>query len=158
MSPSPGSNALGSLLMRRGLITQAQLDMALARQRTTKQFLGEILIAQGWLQPQALLETLSEQSGIPHVSLSLSQIDWRLAKLFPPSFFSEGKCFPVWGDDTAVTVALVNPFDTWRLRSLEDVLRYRRLKPVLVLDQDLKIVYRAYQQQLLKELGARLNP
>lgn len=40
---------LGQLLLRKGIITQQQLEEALAIQRDTKKFLGEILVENGYV-------------------------------------------------------------------------------------------------------------
>ncbi len=55
---------LGDILLGQGLITQAQLDAALARQRREGGRLGNILIAMGVLSVDQLLTTLRNQQSI----------------------------------------------------------------------------------------------
>jgi len=55
---------IGALLLQRGLITQQDLDKALAFQRQFKGRLGSILVRMGALSEDALLPVLSEQLGL----------------------------------------------------------------------------------------------
>ena len=59
---------IGALLLQRGLITQQDLDKALAFQRQFKGRLGSILVRMGALSEDALLPVLSEQLGLPLLS------------------------------------------------------------------------------------------
>lgn len=52
---------IGEILLRRKLISQAQLDQAMDIQASCRQKLGELLIFQGWIQEDDLETALSEQ-------------------------------------------------------------------------------------------------
>lgn len=54
---------LGELLVERRLLSQRQLDLALAEHRRTGRRLGEVLVAYGFVSQQALTSTLLEQVG-----------------------------------------------------------------------------------------------
>jgi hypothetical protein len=54
---------LGELLVERGLLSQRQLELALAEQKRTGRRLGEVLAAYGFVSQQALASTLLEQVG-----------------------------------------------------------------------------------------------
>jgi len=60
-----GHTALGGLLVDRGFITQAQLEIAINEQKSTGRRLGRVLVDRGVLTPEVLLEVLSEQLGVP---------------------------------------------------------------------------------------------
>lgn len=62
MSHYEAKSRLGSLLKRKGLITQAQLDSALQTQLTSGMRLGEVLIEQGILTERQLTRALKKQS------------------------------------------------------------------------------------------------
>jgi type IV pilus assembly protein PilB len=141
---------LGELMVERGLISREQLDHALAEQRLTKEFLGTILVREGWATPEALLAALSARFGIPHESLRLDRVDWSIAKQFPASALAEGKCFPVRANEESVTVAIANPLELSTLSGIERVAGFRRVQPVLVLERELQAVLKAYQQQVLR--------
>jgi type IV pilus assembly protein PilB len=157
VTPAQPTQKLGELLMKRGLLTQLQLDEALKQQRETREFLGAILIRKGLITPEALLTTLSMQFNIPHESLPLSRVDWRIAKQFPASVFADGKCFPIRADEESVTVAIADPLDAWVLSAIEKFAKYRTVKPVLVLAQELRSVLQAYHQQSLRSIESQLS-
>lgn len=144
-------------MVERGLLTRAQLDFALARQQLTKDFLGTILVREGLVTPEALLAALSARYRIPHESLRVEQVDWRIVKQFPSSVLLDGKCFPIRGDDHAVTVAIANPLDAWSLSAIEKAAGLRKVTPVLVLERELREVVQAYQRRLAQDLGSHLD-
>ena len=65
-----GPKALGALLHERGLLTEAQLDSAIARQRQTGHRLGHVLVDLGFVTAEAVLEALSLQIGVPTVRIN----------------------------------------------------------------------------------------
>ena len=153
---APPTKRIGELLLERRLITQRQLDDALLQQRTTKAFLGEILVSVGAITPEALLEALSEHFHIPRESLDPQRIDWTVTKPFPASILLSGRCFPIRADATSVTVAIVNPLDAGALSEIERLVGVRRIKPVLVMARDLQAVVQAYKHQTLRAIQERL--
>ena len=61
---------LGETLLKWEVLTQAQLDAALAMQRETGRRLGTILVQQGLVTPDTLADALAEQVDLPRVSLT----------------------------------------------------------------------------------------
>ncbi len=55
---------LGTLLVDEGLLTQAQLELALAEQRRTGRLLGQILVGFGYLSGFSLARALAAQHGV----------------------------------------------------------------------------------------------
>jgi hypothetical protein len=55
---------LGSLLVEKGLIDEAQLEKALKTQRRDGRTLGEILVERGWVTPFGLAAALASQHGL----------------------------------------------------------------------------------------------
>ena len=148
---------LGEVLVARGMITSWQLEQALLEQRTTKEFLGAILLRMKLLNPQTLLEALSEQFQIPCESLSVDRVDWRAAKQFPRSALSGGTCFPIRTDAGSVTVAITNPLDAEALSDMGRAAGFRQVHVVLVLEDELRTVLQRYQQQSLRALDEQLR-
>ena len=60
---APRRTPLGRLLVEKGLITEADLELALERQRNEARPLGQILLDMGAVTPQNLARTLTEQTG-----------------------------------------------------------------------------------------------
>ena len=55
---------LGALLVEKGLLTEQELDAALAEQRRTGRLVGQILVERGSLSAFALARAVSEQHGV----------------------------------------------------------------------------------------------
>ena len=148
---------MGELLVDHQLITSRQLEEALAEQRSSKEFLGAILVRLGFINTETLLHALSEQCGIPMEHVSPDQADWQLIKQFPASLFSAGTCFPIRVDDSSVTVAIADPLNAWALSEVEQFTGLKRVKPVLVPQEELRLLLSAYQQRLLRNITSRLG-
>lgn len=148
---------VGELLVEHRLITPGQLEQALAEQRSSKEFLGAILVRRGFIEAETLLQALSEQFGIPMEHVSVDQMDWRIIKQFPASLLSAGACFPIRVDEVSVTVAIADPLNAWALSDVERFAGLKQVKPVLVPEEELRLLRRAYQQQLLRNITSQLS-
>ena len=62
------SSVIGALLLQRGLITQQDLDKALAFQNQFKGRLGSVLVRMGALSEETLLPVLADQLGLTLLS------------------------------------------------------------------------------------------
>src|SRR5262249_35143090 len=60
---APRRTPLGRLLVEKGMITEADLEQALDRQRVEARPLGQILLDMGAVTPQNLARALTEQTG-----------------------------------------------------------------------------------------------
>lgn len=109
---------LGDLLVNTGMLSQEQLDQALAFQRETKGRLGEILIAKGYLSEQQVIEVLEFQLGIPHINLSRFQIDSTVALLIPESLARRYLVLPIKKNKNKLQVAMVDPLDFYAIEDL----------------------------------------
>ncbi len=80
---------MGALLVRIGLITEEQLDVALAKQAESGGKLGEVLARDLVVTEDQIAEALAQQKGLLHVNLASVEIDrgavvllpWRMARL-----------------------------------------------------------------------------
>jgi type IV pilus assembly protein PilB len=146
---------LGEILIEKGLINAEQLDEALEEQKASKEFLGMILLKSGRIKEKDLLTALSEQFGIPLVSLKNKYIDWGFVQDFSPSLIMDYRCFPVKKDGWCVTFAITNPLDSRVLQKAEEEARGTKVKYVLVLEEDMSEVierYREYKRTSINKL------
>jgi len=65
MSAEPARLQLGELLVHKGVLTEAQLEIALAEQRQSGAPLGEILVRLGFSKGPTIANALAEQHGGP---------------------------------------------------------------------------------------------
>jgi MSHA biogenesis protein MshE len=143
--------------MRRHLITESQLAEALAEQVLKRDFLGVILVRKGWLTQDMLLRVLSEQSGIPVVSLKQMYIDWSVCRRFIGMIESEKKFFPVSETDDVVTVAIANPLDVAVTTKVDEYVRPKKIKLVLVSQAELEDVLREAKERSKNFLKSLLD-
>jgi type IV pilus assembly protein PilB len=113
-----GQTALGDLLVDRGVITPAQLDVALNEQKTTGRRLGKVLIDRGVLTPEVLLEVLSAQLGVPTTRINAYTISADAIAALPEKVARRHTAFPLQKTGTALLVALAMPKD---LTALDDL-------------------------------------
>jgi type IV pilus assembly protein PilB len=102
--------ALGSLLVRDGLLTEQELESALALQRESGKRLGEILIERGDVTRTQLARLLAEQVEMPLVELEESEVDTEAALLLPEDLARRYRALPVgFLADESLLVAVADP-------------------------------------------------
>jgi type IV pilus assembly protein PilB len=119
-SPRPMTSAfkgrLGDLLLEKQLVTNEQLESALAEQSEDGGKLGEILVNMGALDAQVLAEALAEFFGLVVVNLRRDNVDPAVISLIPESMAREQLAIPVRSEGEGLYVAVAEPSED--LRSL----------------------------------------
>ena len=110
--------ALGALLIERGLLAAEDLERALEEQRRSGEFLGTALIRLGLISSEQLLPVLAEQTGMPYVSLVGVAVSPEALAKVPPKFASHYHLLPLKLSDGALQVAIADPFDVQTLDEL----------------------------------------
>jgi type IV pilus assembly protein PilB len=100
---------LGALLIDEGLLTDAQLDAALAEQAKSGKPLGRLLIEQGTISEAELVRTLARQVGLEFVDLSERTIDGSVAALVSESVARRYQAIPIAWEDGKLVVAMADP-------------------------------------------------
>lgn len=122
---------LGQLLLEEGLISQEQLDSALAMQATEGGFLGRILVRQGFVSQEAVASALVKQCKIPHLSLLDYEIGQDVLQLIPEETCRQYHLLPIDKLGRILTVAMVDPLDLDALKAIREVCPELRIKPIL---------------------------
>lgn len=88
---------LGELLIQAGKITEAQLNVAIAKQKIlrTKKRIGEILAMMGLISHSELLLYLEKQKGIEKINLKNFEIDFVLVKKIGKAFCLQQRIIPI---------------------------------------------------------------
>jgi type IV pilus assembly protein PilB len=110
---------LGTALINAGLITQAQLDEALALQASKGERIGKALITLGYLSDADLLKTLCKEANVPYLTINELQPDAESAALLDEQFARSNVVLPLRQDGRTLVVAMANPFDIAVVRSME---------------------------------------
>ena len=109
---------LGHALLSTGAITQAQLDQALAQQRTSGALLGEILLSLNFITEETLARALAREAGIPFVVVNGMRPDPAAVALVPEQFARKRMLAPLTVKGPSLEVLQANPFDVLALDDL----------------------------------------
>lgn len=96
---------LGDLLLERRLIDVDHLNDGLRIQKETGGVLGEILVAQGYLDEEDLMATLARQWNMPYEQLFPYETERSLLEQIPKAFYEKNQCYPVRKEATGLVVA-----------------------------------------------------
>ncbi|NMO96662.1 GspE/PulE family protein [Paenibacillus lemnae] len=116
---------LGDLLVENGVISEEQLQQALAEQSNSKRKLGDLLISQGYITEQQLMEVLEFQLGIPHVSLFKFQIEPAITQIIPESMAKRHQVLPFMKEGGKLMVAMADPLDYFAIEDLRMTTGFR---------------------------------
>jgi type II secretory ATPase GspE/PulE/Tfp pilus assembly ATPase PilB-like protein len=112
---------LGQTLLADGVITPAQLDQALAQQRSSGALLGEILLTLNYITEEALARALSREAGVPYQSVDGIMPDPNAVALVPEMFARQHMLAPVALSNGALKILQSNPFDVLALDELQRI-------------------------------------
>jgi type IV pilus assembly protein PilB len=108
-APAAKAPRIGDLLLREGLVTQDQLNKALAEQRHNGTRVGYNLVKLGFIKETDLTRMLARQHKMPAVDLTKFQVDPRIAKLIPAELALKHSVLPLKRDGRTLTVAMSDP-------------------------------------------------
>jgi len=108
-APAAKAPRIGDLLLREGLVTQDQLNKALAEQRHNGTRVGYNLVKLGFVKETDLTRMLARQHKMPAVDLTKFQVDPRIAKLIPSELALKHNVLPLKRDGRTLTVAMSDP-------------------------------------------------
>ncbi|MFA5096060.1 MAG: GspE/PulE family protein [Candidatus Omnitrophota bacterium] len=111
---------LGDLLVKQGCITQEQLLEALKEASGQEDMLGKILVNKGLIKEDDLLKVLSEQFNIPYYP-HLKDIppSAEAIKAVPAKFVQHYGFMPLKLEGQILTVAVFNPMDVWLAENIK---------------------------------------
>jgi general secretion pathway protein E len=138
---------LGELLVERGLVSSDEVDRGLELQRERGDKLGKILVDLGYIASRDVLAALSDQLGIPLVSISIEEtppVSPETEKL-SPKFLRQFRCLPYRLEEQSLTLAMADPLDFETISAVEYTSGLRVL-PVLAAEREiLEAVDRFYE-------------
>jgi type IV pilus assembly protein PilB len=143
----PVNRRLGDLLVAEGLITQEQLQRALAEQKGTAEKLGTILVRLNYLTEEQLIGFLSRQYGIPSVTLSQMEVDPEVLQLVPAAIAKKYEVLPVKRVGNTLTVAMADPTNVFALDDIAFMTNLQVLPVVASQAAIRKAIERHYEAQ-----------
>jgi type IV pilus assembly protein PilB len=113
---------VGEILVGWGLITQAQLDEALGKQKGSGKRVGEILVEMGAAKDDQIAKALAHQHGMEYVDLAAAGAAGKVdAKLIPEELIKKFLVLPLSRSNGRLQLVIHDPTDL----ETQDMLRFR---------------------------------
>ena len=131
---------LGDILVRKGLLTEAQLQEAIGVQKNSGKQLGETLVSMKFVTEEQLAEALGHQLGIPYKRLDkgelTQQADPALKTILSEDVIRKEMVLPLAKNQNSLTVATVDPLDLFLFDNLKRMTGCQ-INPVITTRSDL---------------------
>jgi MSHA biogenesis protein MshE len=153
---------IGELLLEKKLISEGQLNEALAEQRASGRKLGRVLIDIGAVSEQDLHHCLAEYLDIPYVDLAHMNLDPKVVRLLPETHARRYRALVLKEDAHGLLVCMADPTDLFAFDELSRLLG----KPIRLalareaaLLRTIDVVYRRTDEimSLAEELNEELS-
>jgi MSHA biogenesis protein MshE len=116
--PNP-QKKLGDILVDCRVVTQAQVNAALAHQRRTGKLFGESLLDLGFVSEEDLGWALSAQLNVPYVDLTSDMVDRSAVQIMGAELMRGHKALPLVRVGDALTVVLADPTSREAISEIE---------------------------------------
>lgn len=138
---------IGEVLVEMGVLTQEQVDQALAEQRETHQRIGDIALSKGWVTKTNLMEALATRLGVNYLDLAVAHVDPTAIDLISEEDARRYAAIPVsFVDRNTLLVAMADPSNIVAiddLRMLTDCV----IEPALATVEDINTLIRNMRQE-----------
>ena len=158
MAGQPKKIRLGDLLVEHKLISEAQLSAALNELKTSGHKLGRVLIENGYVKEDDVLDLLSRQLNVPFVDLSTFQFKPDVVQKLPETAARRFRAIALQEDPDGLLVGMADPTNIFAYDDLVRVIK-SPIKIAVVKEGDLvAAIDRVYQhgaeiQNLATEIG-----
>lgn len=105
----PARKRIGEILQEAGLITEEDLNTALAESKKSGQFIGLALVRAGKITSEQLGQALGVQYGLKYANVSKIPVNKELMDLLPDEFIRDKQVVPIAKERGRLVVAMVNP-------------------------------------------------
>jgi type IV pilus assembly protein PilB len=141
------SNSLAKLLVKKNLVSPAQLALAQEIQKRRGENLKEVLVRMGWVSENDILKLEGELWHIPVFNTAyLKKIDPQIFSLIPEYLSRNYNVFPICKENGKVLVAMSDPFDLVAIDDLQRVSKCE-VRPLLISQEEVKKYILEYYQQ-----------
>ena len=135
---------LGDILIAAGLITEEQLEAALAKQKGSGKRLGTVLQEEGHITELEMIEALQMQLGIEFVDLNKYTIPTELAQVLPVNIAKQYQVVPIKVVRDELYLAMADPLNFYALEEVRKTV-HKRVVPVIAMseaiDRSIQILY-----------------
>ena len=149
---------LGDLLVEHKLISESQLQAALSEQKKSGRKLGRVLIENGYVREDALLNLLSSQLNLPFVDLSAYTFDADICRLIPETLARRYRVIALQDTSEGLLVGMADPTNIFAYDEIVKVVK-RQIALAVVKESDLLLaIDKVYQRgDEIRNLATELN-
>ncbi len=137
---------LGDILIELGLLTEADLQGALANKQHDQK-LGDTLVQRGLITEQQLIETLEVQLGVPHVSLYRYPFEPKLFNVVPKDFAKRKMLVPLKTVGDKLYVAMTDPTDFFAIDDLRLTTGFQIEPAIASKDDIMRTISKYYEEE-----------
>ncbi|MEM7469364.1 MAG: ATPase, T2SS/T4P/T4SS family [Pseudomonadota bacterium] len=112
---------LGERLIDAGLITEAQLNLALREKKRSGGYLGSVLVKLGFITEEILTNSLAAETHTEVVDVLNVVIDENVLERIPYEVARKNRVVPIGIDDRQITVAMADAFDVVAIDNIEKI-------------------------------------
>lgn len=123
-NPTKPRKKLGEALLEAKLVTDGQIQLALAEQKRTGGMLGDTLQQLGFVTASEISKALATETKTEHINLTALEVNAELLKLIPSNLATQFIVFPIKLENDILTVAMENTFDVISIDKLEKLTGY----------------------------------
>lgn len=128
---------INDVLVKKGLIAQKDLDGAVKIQKEKGGKLSDILVEENLIKKEILMSVLSQELGIPTISLSRYKIDPAVLKLVPKKITLHYKILPISRMGDVLTVAMADPLNIFAIDDIKTLTGFK-IGTVVTKDKDME--------------------
>ncbi|MFH1678140.1 MAG: GspE/PulE family protein [Candidatus Omnitrophota bacterium] len=156
---------IGDILIEKGIISLKDLNVALEKQRETKEPLGKILIQLGYVKEDEFLNILSKQLGMDfYPRLCEVDVSEEIIRKIPIKLVWHYKFMPLKFEGDTLVVAIFDPFNPWLSEGIKTDLGYK-VKRVLASEKEILDAIKKYYgvaaetvEEILKDTYKQKEP
>jgi DNA-binding response OmpR family regulator len=147
MNDGGNKTQLGKILLRRKVVSQADLDSLLQEQRSDPrddERLASRILKHGLSDEVRLLRALSEQMGVPAVNLDEAEISLESLDIVPREIAQQHSILPVFVGPDSINLAMANPDERRVIDEVEFVTGKRVFAHVALHGQLVAVIEQCY--------------
>ncbi len=137
---------LTNSLIKKGLLTEADLKEALRIQQEQGKELKDVLVELGYVKSEDIISLLSHELGITPINLAKFKIDPEVLKLLPHKLAQNYSIIPISKIENVITIAMEDPLNIFAIDHIA-ALTNAKIVPVLASKKDIQNAIDEYYEE-----------
>ncbi len=142
------TSSFGSMVLKRGWITNEQLKLVVEEQRNTKKKLGEIMVERGFLTQEQVAEVLAEQLHIDFVDVREYIYDHLVSDLIPRKMIERYNVLPLKKEGNKLLIVTADPLDFQAIENIRLATGLTVIPCLGIEDEIKKVIFKYFGAQV----------